>query len=275
MNSHRTAVIADGAEIGREVEIGPFCVIGPRVRIADHCRLHSHVVVDGDTWLGEGCEVYPFAVIGKVAQDKKLAGDADGGQLRIGPHNLIREHVTLHGGTPFGGGLTSIGEHNMFLAGSHVGHDSTVGSHVVFTNGAMIAGHTRIADRAILGAMVGVHQFARVGRLAMVGGGSKASRDVPPFAMTQGDRARLVGVNLIGLKRNGFTPEQVALVKRMFRLLFWRPGPLATRIERTRDELGDGPLVQEMLVFLADSRRGLCVPRSHSGGDVHSDAGRN
>ena len=171
MAIHPTAIVAPSAELGEDVDIGPYCVVGARVRLGDRVRLESHVVVDGDTWIGNDSEIFPFATIGCQPQDKKLKGDEAGGRLRIGEHNRIRESVTIHGGTAYGSGETRIGDHNMLLVGAHIGHDATVGSHVVFTNGAMAAGHTVIGDRAILGAMVGIHQFARIGRLAMIGAG--------------------------------------------------------------------------------------------------------
>jgi UDP-N-acetylglucosamine acyltransferase len=258
---HPTAIVARGAELGEGVEVGAYCVVGPHVRIGPHTKLHSHVVVDGDTTIGEGCEVFSFAVLGKAPQDKKLQGPDNGGRLVIGGYNRIREHVTIHGGTPYGGGVTSVGSHNMLLASAHIGHDSTVGDRVVFTNGAMVAGHTTIEDQAILGAMVGIHQYARVGRLAMIGAGAMLSRDAPPFALVQGDRARLVGVNLIGMKRAGLSPEEVADVKRCFRLLFWRAEVLEERLDSVRRHLGGERYVQEILKFVADSRRGICRPR--------------
>ncbi|MEZ6036384.1 MAG: acyl-ACP--UDP-N-acetylglucosamine O-acyltransferase [Planctomycetota bacterium] len=263
MGIHPTAIVEPGAEIGPDVDIGPYCTVGPKVRIGARTRLVAHVVLDGDTVVGEDCEIYPFAVIGCTPQDKKLKADTEPGKLRIGSHNRIREHVTIHGGTPFGGGTTTIGDHNMLLVGAHIGHDATVGNYVVFTNGAMAAGHTVIGDRAILGAMVGIHQFARVGKLAMIGAGAMVSHDAPPFAMVQGDRAKLVAVNVVGLHRNGFTAEQKALVKRVFRLLFWRAGTLHQRLEFVRSSpLHKDPICREIVDFVAESRRGVCSPRS-------------
>lgn len=278
MGIHPTAIVAPGAELGEAVEIGPYCTVGPKVRIGARTRLLAHVVVDGDTVLGEDNELYPFCVIGCQPQDKKLKAKDPAGRLEIGDHNRIREHVTIHGGTPFGGGVTTIGDHNMLLVGCHVGHDATVGSHVVFTNGAMAAGHTTIGDRAILGAMVGIHQFARVGKLAMVGAGAMVSHDAPPFATVQGDRAKLVAVNLVGMHRNGYTAEQKALVKRVFRLLFWRAGTLHQRLELVRNSaLHRDPICREIVDFVADSRRGVCSPRSGAkarpGGELGADVG--
>lgn len=263
MGIHPTAIVAPGAELGEQVEIGPYCTIGAQVRIGARTRLVGHVVVDGDTWIGEDCELFPFAAIGCHPQDKKLKGSDPSGKLRIGDHNRIREHVTIHGGTPFGGGTTTIGDHNMLLVGAHIGHDASVGSHVVFTNGAMTAGHTSIGDRVILGAMVGIHQFARVGKMAMVGAGAMVSHDAPPFSMVQGDRAKLVAVNLVGLHRNGFTSEQKALVKRVYRLLFWRAGTMHQRLEFVRGTaFYRDPICREIVDFVAASRRGVCSPRS-------------
>ena len=282
MGIHPTAIVAPGAQLGDDVEIGPYCTVGPQVRLGDRTRLISHCVVDGDTWIGADCEIFPFAVLGVTPQDKKLkVGDA-AGKLRIGAHNRIRENVTIHGGTPFGGGTTTVGDHNMILVGAHIGHDATVGNHVVFTNGAMAAGHTVIGDRAILGAMVGIHQFARVGRMAMVGAGAMVSHDAPPFAMVQGDRAKLVAVNLVGLHRNGFTAEQRSLVKRVFRLLFWRTGTLQQRLDHLRHgTMARDPLCREVVEFVAASKRGVCSPRTtrhgradgaEAPGEVHGDA---
>jgi UDP-N-acetylglucosamine acyltransferase len=263
MGIHRTALVAAGAELGADVEVGPYCVVGAGVRLGARTRLLSHVVIDGDTWLGEDCEVFPFAALGTTPQDKKLKTGDPGGKLRIGNHNRIREQATIHGGTAFGSGTTTIGDHNMLLIGCHIGHDAEVGNHCVFTNGAMAAGHTSIGDRAILGAMVGVHQFTRVGQLAMIGAGAMLSNDAPPFSMVQGDRARLVGVNLVGMHRNHFTPAQTALVKRVFRLLFWRTGNVTEKIEQvTKSPFGNDNLTRIILDFVTASRRGICLPRS-------------
>lgn len=260
---HPTAIVAAGAQLGEDVEVGPYCVVGKHVRLGARTRLVAHVVIDGDTWIGEECELFPFCSIGTTPQDKKLKSRGEPARLRIGKNNRIREHVTIHGGTPFGGGTTALGDNNMLLVGAHIGHDATVGSNVVFTNGAMAAGHTEIGDRAILGAMVGIHQFARVGKLAMVGAGAMVSHDAPPFAMIQGDRAKLVAVNKVGLHRNGYTAEQKALVKRVFRLLFWRAGTLHQRLEFVRaSALHRDPICQEIVDFVAASKRGICSPRS-------------
>jgi len=259
---HPTAIVAPTARLGEGVAIGPYCIVGPMVQLGDRTKLHPHAIVEGDTWLGTDCEVFPYAVLGTTPQDKKLRAGDVGGRLRIGNHNRIREHTTIHGGTSFGGGQTVIGDHNMLLVGCHIGHDAIVGNHVVFTNGAMAAGHTHIGDRAILGAMVGIHQFARIGELAMVGAGAMVSNDAPPFSMVQGDRAKLVGVNVVGLQRNQYTAEQKSQIKRVFRLLFWRNGTLQQRLEAVRNTpLANEPACQKIVDFVAKSQRGVCSPR--------------
>ena len=223
---HPTAIVAPTARLGEGVAIGPYCIVGPMVQLGDRTKLHPHAIVEGDTWLGTDCEVFPYAVLGTTPQDKKLRAGDVGGRLRIGNHNRIREHTTIHGGTSFGGGQTVIGDHNMLLVGCHIGHDAIVGNHVVFTNGAMV------------------------------------SNDAPPFSMVQGDRAKLVGVNVVGLQRNQYTAEQKSQIKRVFRLLFWRNGTLQQRLEAVRNTpLANEPACQKIVDFVAKSQRGVCSPR--------------
>ena len=262
MGVHPTAIVDDSAQLDEGVEIGPYAVVGAGVRLGARTRIHAHAMVSGKTTLGDDCEVYPQAVLGALPQDRKLDDDNDAGTLTIGARNIFRESVTIHGGTPFGTGYTSIGDDCMFLVGSHVGHDAQIGSHVVFTNGAMVAGHSTVDDYAILGAMVGIHQFARVGAYAMIGAGAMVSHDAPPFSLVQGDRARLVGVNVVGLKRAQIATEELALLKRAFRTLFWRPGTLESRIKNTVAMAGDDARIRCVLDFIRASRRGVCMPRT-------------
>lgn len=260
MGVHPTAVVAETTVIGEGVEIGPYCVIGPNVVLGAGCKLQSHVIIDGDTYLGENNVVYPHAVIGTMPQDKKIDAPPLRSTLRIGDNNQIREFCTIHGGTEFGSGITKVGSHNMLLVGCHVGHDSSVGDHVVFTNGSMAAGHTVIQDHAILGAMVGVHQFARVGCHVMVGAGAMVSKDSPPYALVQGDRARLVGINIIGLKRHKFENAQIARIKKAFRELFWSDGTFEERLARAEPMAVDDECVRRILEFTRESKRGLVMP---------------
>jgi UDP-N-acetylglucosamine acyltransferase len=264
MNVHPTAIVEDGARLGADVRIGPYCVIGRLVRLGDGCHLHAHVSIQGDTHLGPGNEIWPFASLGGIAQDRKVDRDAPSGTIRIGARNLVRENVTVHPGTPLGGGTTVIGDDNMLQIGAHLGHDTSIGNHVVMTGGAMVAGHTSIGDRAVLGAMVGVHQFCRIGRLAMLGAGSMVPKDAPPFAMVQGDRARIRGVNVIGMRRAGYSAEDVAVVKRTYRALFWRTDVLHARVEKVRASWGDHPLVAEILDFMSQTRRGVLMSRGRT-----------
>lgn len=268
MGVHPTAVIADGAEFDDDVEIGPYCVLGPKVVLGSGCRLHSHVVIDGDTQLGMDNTVFPNAVIGTTPQDKKLKDTDAISKLRIGDHNQIREFVTIHGGTEYGGGVTTVGAHNMLLANCHIGHDATVGDHTIFTNGAMAAGHTHIGDRSILGAMVGLHQFARVGELSMIGAGAMLSKDAPPFSLVQGDRARLISINAIGLKRAGFKSAEILEIKRAYRQLFWRPGTQEERLSSVADLAACNESVHALVEFIRSSKRGLVMPRQQ---DIHDE----
>ena len=261
MQVHRTALISDGATIAKDVHIGPYCVVGPDVVLGPGCRLHSHVVLEGKTEIGENCEIFPFATIGAPAQDKALGPNSRLGRLVIGSHNRFREYVTIHPGTPKDRGITTVGDHNMLLIGAHIGHDAVIGSNIVMTNSSMAAGHTVVEDRAILGAMVGIHQYCRVGTLAMLAGGAMASRDTPPFAMVQGDRAIVRGVNTIGMRRADISTEDIAIVKHAFRILFWRGHLMPDRIEAVRRAHGDHPLVTEIVRFLEGSRRGVQMAR--------------
>lgn len=264
MEIHPDARVADGVELGKGVHIGDGCIIGTKVRIGAGSFLHPRVIIEGDTSIGEGCEIFPYAVLGTKPQDKKLELGKKGGPLIIGDRNIIREHVTIQGGTKFGTGLTKVGNDNMLLAGSHIGHDASVGNDVVFTNGAMAAGHSQVDDHAILGAMVGIHQFARVGKLAMIGAGSMLSLDAPPFALVQGDRARLVAVNAIGMRRAGFTAEERRLIKRVYKILFWSEGLRQARLTKAREFADGNSLALQVIDFVETTQRGVLAPRGRS-----------
>lgn len=273
MAVHPTAIVAAGAEIGPDVHIGPYSVIGPEVRIEAGCRLHAHVVIQGDTHLGRDCQVFPNVVLGMLPQDKKLKGDDPGGKLRIGSGNTLRELVTIQGGTPHGSGITTVGNDNMLLIGAHVGHDCTIGNGNVLTNNALIGGHGDIDDRAVIGAHVGIHQFCRVGKLAMVAAGAMVTKDVPPFGLVQGDRSRIRGINIVGLRRAGYSSNDIDTLRHAFRLLFWRQTPLARRVELVTRDLGDQPLVREVLAFMEDTRRGVTMGRRRGKEEAADEVG--
>jgi UDP-N-acetylglucosamine acyltransferase len=252
---HPTAIIAGGAELHPSVEVAPYAVIGPEVRIGAGSSVGPHAVIEGRTTLGERNRVFQFASVGAIPQDLKYAGEPT--SLVIGDGNQIREFSTLHIGTAGGGGITRIGNQNLFMAYSHVAHDSQVGNRCVFANGATLAGHVEIADFVTLGGLSAVHQFTRIGPHAFIAGGSMVVMDVPPFCIAQGDRAELAGLNVVGLQRHGFTEEQVARIKDAYRILFRSKLPLEEAVARLRVEFGGHEEVERLLTFVTTSTRGL------------------
>ncbi len=256
---HATAVVDPKAELGAEVEIGPFCVVGPDVKLGDGVILHSHAVVTGNTSLGEGCRVFSFAAIGHIPQDQKYQGEPT--RLEIGPNTVMREHVTIHPGTTGGSLLTKVGANCLLLAGSHVAHDCKVGDNVVLVNSATLGGHVTVGDRAILGGLCAIHQFVRIGSYAFIGGMSGVEKDVIPFGMVIGNRAVLSGLNIVGLKRAGFSREQIHELRQAYRMLFASEGTLKERIEDVEAMFAAHPLVRQIVDFLkGGSDRSFCTP---------------
>jgi UDP-N-acetylglucosamine acyltransferase len=253
---HPTAVVDPGAELG-DVELGPYAVVGAGVRLHDGVRLGPHAVVTGPTEVGPRTVVGAHAVLGGDPQDRKHDPKVPT-RLVIGADNVFREFVTAHRGSAEGRRETRIGDGNYFMANSHVAHDCVIGSGTTFANSAAIAGHVEVGDGAVLGGLSAVHQHARIGRLAMVGGGAMCAMDVPPFTLAQGDRARLYGVNIIGLRRAGLGDETISLLKEAWRLLFTSDLPKKTAMTRVEEAHGRVPEVAEMLAFLRDSTRGVC-----------------
>ncbi len=252
---HPTAIIAPGAELHPTVQVGPFAVIGPQVRIGAGSSVGPHAVVEGRTTLGEKNRVFQFASVGAIPQDLKYAGEATA--LVIGDGNQIREFTTLHIGTSGGGGVTRIGNNNLFMAYSHVAHDSQVGNRCVFANGATLAGHVEVGDFVTLGGLSAVHQFTRIGAHAFIAGGAMVVMDIPPYCIAQGDRAELAGLNVVGLQRHGFTEEQLARVKDAYRVLFRSKLPLEEAVARLRADFGGQPEVDRLLDFVTTTKRGL------------------
>lgn len=250
------AVVDPGARIGEGVHIGPYCVVGPDVTIGDGCRLESHVVVDRLTELGPGNLVSPMAAIGGPPQDLKFQGEAT--RLVVGARNRIREFVTLNRGTKGGGGLTRIGDDNLFMAYSHVGHDSVIGSRTIFANAATLAGHVEVGDDATIGAYSGVHQFCRVARHAFIGGYSVVTQDALPWVMTVGNRAKAYGLNLVGLKRGGYSRETIAALKSCYQTLFRSKLKLDEAAQQVEQNLGHVEEVRYFLDFVRSSKRGVC-----------------
>lgn len=260
---HSTAIVGVNASIAEGVKIGPYCVLGSDVVLEDGVILRSHVMIEGRTKIGAGTEIFPFASIGMPPQDLKYAGEPS--ELIIGKNNIIREHVTISPGTAGGGMVTRVGDNNLIMIGVHIGHDSRIGDHTVLSNNAAIGGHVTIEDYVIFGAQSGVHQFVRIGRHAMIGGLSAVVRDVIPYGSVTGERAGLTGLNLIGLKRRGFSRGEIRTLRTAYRLLFAEEGTLGERLSDVADMYGDNQAVMEIVDFISsDSSRPVCLPRSGS-----------
>ncbi|MDT7950445.1 MAG: acyl-ACP--UDP-N-acetylglucosamine O-acyltransferase [Acetobacteraceae bacterium] len=253
---HPTAVIEPGAQLGVGVTVGPFCHVGPNVILHDDVRLVSHVVVDGDSVIGGGAVLYPFCTVGLAPQDLKYKGEAT--RCEIGARTQIREHCTIHRGTVTGSGLTRVGSGCLLMAVVHVAHDCAIGDSVVIANNVVMGGHVTIGDGAVVGGAAAIHQFVRIGRGAMIGGVSGVEADVIPFGSVIGNRARLAGLNVIGLRRRGVDRARLLTLRAAVRTLFWGDGVLADRMGAVRAEFGDDDLVAEVLDFAsAPSKRGL------------------
>jgi len=261
---HASAIVEDGARLGADVRIGPFCVVGRDVTLGDGCELVSHVAIAGRTSIGGGARIFPFASIGHQPQDLKYAGEPS--TLTIGANCLIREGVTMNPGTSGGGMETVIGDRCAFLANSHVGHDCRVGNDVILSNNVMLAGHVTIGDFVIIGGGAAVIQFTRVGTHAFIGGLSGLENDLIPYGMALGNRAYLGGLNLVGLRRRGFSRESIHDLRRAYRLLFADEGALMERVEDVAQEFAEHPQVHEILDFIrTGGERALCTPRNGQG----------
>jgi UDP-N-acetylglucosamine acyltransferase len=257
------ARVAAGARLEPGVRVGPFCVVGERVALGRGTVLDSNVVIDGDTRVGEGNRFFPFGSIGLVPQDLKFRGEAT--RVEIGDRNVFREGVTVHRGTAGGGGLTRIGSENLFMAQVHVAHDCRVGNRAILANAAALSGHVEVQDYATLGGFSGVHQFCRVGTHAFVGGATISTKDVAPFSLTVGNRARFFGVNAIGLRRRGFSAEAVSALKRAYRVLSRGDVPLAEALARLESEEPLTSEVRTVVDFVRSSKRGVVLSRRRGG----------
>jgi len=257
---HPTAHIEKGATLGDGVFIGPFCVVGEHAVLGNNVRLESHVVIAGRTEIGSDSIVYPFASIGHPPQDLKYSGEPS--RLVMGRNTVIREHVTMNPGTEGGGMLTQIGDSCLFMVGSHVAHDCMIGNNVILVNGATLGGHVAVEDWVILGGLSAVHQFVRIGKHAMIGGMSGVETDVIPYGSVIGNRAHLVGLNLVGLKRRGFSRDVIHALRQAYRLIFAAEGTLAERIDDVADMFGDNEPIMDIVGFIrSDSSRRICQPQ--------------
>jgi UDP-N-acetylglucosamine acyltransferase len=252
---HPTAVIHPTAQLAEGVEIGPFAVIGEEVQLHPRVRVGAHAVVEFAE-VGEGCQIYPGAFVGTAPQDLKYRGERT--RVTLGPGCVVRECVTLNRGTA-ATGVTRIGARCLFMAYAHVAHDCIIGNEVIMANSVAVAGHAEVGDSAVIGGMAGLHQFVRVGKLAMVGAGSMVPLDIAPFCMASGDRAKLNGLNLLGLRRRGFSTEAVASLKKAYRDIFSTQQPVASLLAGMSQQPQSEP-VKELIEFLQKSPRGFCRP---------------
>jgi UDP-N-acetylglucosamine acyltransferase len=262
---HPTAIVAPGATLAEDVSIGPYCVVGGEVVLGAGVTLIAHIVVDGRTTIGEKTRIFPFASIGLEPQDLKYRGEKS--RLVIGRHNTIREHVTMNPGTEGGGMVTRVGDHGLFMVGAHVAHDCQIGDHVIMANNATLAGHVVVEDYALLGGLSAVHQFVRIGQHAMIGGMSGVERDVIPYGQVMGDRARLSGLNIIGMQRRGFSREDIQTLRSAYQFLFSADGTFNDRVTEMAERFGGVAPVDDIIAFIrADSTRAICQPKGPNGG---------
>lgn len=252
---HPTAIIDPTAELAENVDVAPYVVIGPHVKIGSGTRIGAHAVIDSWTEVGRDNHIYQFASVGAPPQDLKYSGEET--HLKIGHRNRIREFATLHRGTAEGGGLTTVGSDCLFMAYSHVAHDCIVQDHVILANGATLAGHVEVEKNAILGGLAAIHQFCRIGCHTMISGGAMVAQDIPPFTVAQGDRAKTMGLNLIGLKRRGFTEETMRGLKQAYRLIFRSGLRLEEALEKIASELEATPELDHFVAFIRNSQRGI------------------
>ncbi len=262
---HPTAIVAPEASIGTDVQVGPYCIVGSKVTLGDRVRLHSHVVVDGRTTIGEETEIYPFASIGLRPQDLKYRGEES--ELIVGARNQIREHVTMNPGTEGGRMETRVGDDCLFMIATHVAHDCILGNHVIMANNATLGGHVEVGDYAIIGGLAAVHQFVRIGAHSMVGGMSGIEQDLIPYGQAMGERARLRGLNLVGLQRRDFSRDEIHELRTAYRLLFAQEGTLSERIDDVVAMYGENGLVMEIVEFIrAETSRAVLQPKSTDDG---------
>lgn len=256
---HPSAIIEDGAQIHPTARVGPFCVVGAQVTLGADVELKSHVVITGQTTVGEGTVIFSFAVIGEIPQDLKFKGEAS--RLEIGARNRIREHVTMNCGTEGGGGVTRVGDDGLFMAGCHVAHDAIIGDRVIVVNSAAIAGHCVIDDDVIIGGLSGIHQWVRIGRGAIIGAVTMVTNDVIPYGLVQAPRGALDGLNLVGLKRKGVARGDITALRAAFQMLAQGEGTFHARAERLGEETSND-YVREIVDFvMADTGRHFLTPR--------------
>jgi len=255
-NIHQTAIVGNQVKLGSNVTVGPFTVIDGPVTIAEDVKIAAHCVVEGHTTIGRGCQLFTGAVIGSLPQDRKHQRE-DVVYLNIGEYNVFREYVTVNPGTIEGGGTTRIGNHNLFMACSHVAHDCTIGNDCVLANYVGLSGHVTIEDRAVIGGLSGIHQYTKVGFLSMIGGCSKVNQDVPPFSLVDGNPATLRGLNIVGLKRADIPSDHQMALRRAFKILFNSGLNRTHAIQQVQEQLNGVPEIHRVIEFIQTSKRGI------------------
>jgi len=253
---HPTAIVEEGAEIHESAEVGPYCIVGPHVKIGAGTRVGPHAVLDGRTEIGENNRIFHHASVGAVPQHAKYRGEPT--KLVIGSDNVLREFVTVHLGTVEDRGVTIIGDRNLLMAYAHVAHDCTLEDGVIMANAATLGGHVYVESRVVLGGLVGIHQFVRIGRNAMIGGMSAVRLDIPPFVRASDNPAKLYGLNIVGLQRAGFSADEIGRLRKAYRILFQSGELLKDAVAMVRAELGEDPNVMNLVEFVEKSERGFC-----------------
>ena len=260
---HKTAIVSDKAQISKNVEIGPFCVIGDNVKIDEGTILKSHVVIDGNTTIGKNNIIFPFATVGLVPQDLKFAGEQS--QLIIGDNNTIREHVTIHLGTKDGGMVTKIGNNCLLMVGVHIAHDCIIGNNVILANNATLAGHVQVGNNVVIGGLSAVHQFVRIGGGAMIGGMSGVENDVIPFGLVMGERAHLAGINLVGMKRQNISRDEIHALRNFYKQVFENDGDnnFLNRVKEISQDFSQNSTIKEVINFInSETSRSFCKPKN-------------
>jgi UDP-N-acetylglucosamine acyltransferase len=257
---HKTAIISDTSKIADNVQIGPYSVIGPNVKIESNTKIHSHVNIIGNTYIGSGNEIFPFASIGTDPQDLKYQGEEN--SIIVGNNNKIREYSNINPGTKGGGGITKIGNNNLFMVYSHIAHDCKIGDDIVLANNVQVGGHVEIENNAIIGGSCAIHQFSRIGELSMVGGMTGVLSDVIPFGLSLGNRNSLIGLNLIGLRRAKISNENIKILNQFYKEIF-KSATLRENIENLNEEIKKNEFVNKIINFInSDKKRSICVPEN-------------
>ncbi len=255
MIQHPTAIIDPKAEVDDSVEIGPYAIVGPHVSIGAGTKIGPHAVIEPHVAIGPDCTIFQFAAIGAIPQSLKFKGEET--VVRIGKNTIIREFVTIHRGTEFGGGITEVGDNCLLMNYTHIAHDCRVGKQVVFANNATLAGHITIGDYATVGGLTAIHQFVHVGDYAFIGGKAAVVKDIPPYVISSGDRAKLHGLNAVGLKRHGFSPATLSQLKKAYRIIFRIGLTMHEAVERVKAEVEQSPEVVNFVNFIQSSERGI------------------